>query len=63
MNWKFFAQIGIGYIRGAGEKYKAEDSNNTGSDDLKGIALCFAADLVESIIQDKEFPKVPTVLK
>lgn len=63
MNWKTFARIASAYIRGAGEDYKARDENTTGKDDLIGISLVYAADLLDAILAGKEIPKAPKELR
>lgn len=63
MNWKFFAKMGALYLRQAGEAKKAEDSNTTGKDDIQGVAMVFAADLIEALVSDKPLPKAPTELR
>ncbi len=47
-------------IRMAGESKIAEDSNKSGRDDLIGVSLVYAADLLDAIISDKQnLPKAP----
>lgn len=61
--WKSFARIGSGYLRSAGEEYKLQDANNTGRDDLIGVSLTYAADLLDAILGNKEIPKAPAELR
>jgi len=64
MNWKFLLQLALPMIRHAGESKKAEDSNNTGKDDLIGVSLVYVADLVDAILNDaNQMPKAPAQLK
>lgn len=61
--WKVLVMMAIQPLRTAGELKKAEDSNSTGKDDAQGIAMIFAADLLEAIVYDKALPKAPENLR
>ena len=61
--WKILVRMAVPFIRSAGEAKKAEDSNTTGKDDLIGVSLVYAADLLESLATDKPLPKAPEALK
>lgn len=64
MNWKIFVRMLLPMLRMAGESKKAEDENQTGKDDLIGVSLIYAADLLEALLADKpKLPKVPDALK
>lgn len=64
MNWKIFIRMALPLLRGAGEAKKAEDNNTTGKDDLVGVSMVYAADLLDAILAGKPvLPKVPDVLK
>lgn len=64
MNWKFLLRLAIPMIQEAGISKKAEDSNNTGRDDLIGASLVYAADLLDAILSDKAtMPKAPAGLR
>lgn len=63
MNWKTILRWTMPMLRMAGEDKKNEDSNSTGKDDAQGIAMVFAADLVEAIVLNKPLPKAPDVLR
>lgn len=63
MKWKSLALIAAIYMREAGESFKAKDANTTGRDDLIGVSLVYAADLIEAIIADREIPKAPAGLR
>lgn len=63
MNWKFFAQMAIPWIRMAGQQQRDKDPGNTGKDDLIGVSLIYAADLLDWVVNDKQQPKTPEVLK
>lgn len=60
--WKYFARMAIPMIESAGEAKQAEDENSTGRDDLIGISLVYAAQLLQAIVSGKEIPKAPKVL-
>jgi hypothetical protein len=62
MNWKIFIRMALPMLRIAGENKKAEDENTTGKDDLIGISLIYAADLLDALLSNKEIPKAPKVL-
>ena len=64
MNWKMFIRMALPMLRMAGESKKAEDDNSTGRDDLIGVSLVYAADLLDAILADKpKLPKAPEALK
>ncbi|MFN0279090.1 MAG: hypothetical protein ACKVRN_10870 [Pyrinomonadaceae bacterium] len=63
MNWKFFVRMALPMVRMAGEQFKNEDENTTGKDDMVGISLTYAADLIEAAINGTTLPKAPSVLK
>lgn len=64
MNWKIFIRMALPLLRGAGEAKRAEDTNTNGKDDLVGVSMVYAADLLDAILADKSvLPKVPDVLK
>jgi hypothetical protein len=61
--WKILARMAVPFIRSAGEAKKAEDENNTGRDDLIGVSLVYAADLLESLVANRDVPKAPQSLR
>ncbi len=62
--WKVILQSVLPMVRMAGEAKKAEDTNDSGKDDLIGVSLVYAADLLQAILSDKPtLPKVPDALK
>ena len=63
MNWKFFVRMALPMVRMDGEQFKNEDENTTGKDDMVGISLTYAADLIEAAINGTTLPKAPSVLK
>ncbi len=64
LNWRMFASMAIPFIRAAGVAKENEDSDTVGRDDQIGIALVFAADLLQAIVDDKPtLPKAPASLK
>lgn len=63
MKWQFFVRMALPMVRMAGEEYKNRDSNSVGKDDLIGVSLTYAADIIEAVISDKPVPKVPQALK
>jgi hypothetical protein len=63
MNWKMLVKLIVPMIRLAGEGKKAEDANTTGKDDLIGVSLVYAADLLDAVVGDKELPKAPAALR
>lgn len=63
MNWKIFIKMAIPLLRAAGEAKKAEDDNNVGKDDIVGVSMVYAADLLDALVSDKALPKAPGVLK
>lgn len=64
MNWKFFVQMALPLLRAAGESKKNEDENTTGKDDLIGVSLVYAADLIEAVLKNKtDMPKAPPSLR
>lgn len=64
MNWKWIVMSILPMLRMAGMAKRNEDDNNTGKDDLIGVSLIYAADLLEAILSDKQtLPKVPDALK
>lgn len=63
MNWKFFVRMALPMIRMAGEEFKNKDTNTTGQDDMIGVSLTYAADLIEAAINGTPTPKAPAVLK
>lgn len=63
MNWKLFIRMALPLLRAAGEAKKAEDSNTTGKDDLIGVSMVYAADLLDALVSDKTPPKAPSELR
>ena len=61
--WKILVRMAVPFIRSAGEAKKAEDENTTGKDDLIGVSLCYAADLLDALANDKDAPKAPAELR
>jgi len=61
--WKTILTWVLPMVKAAGEAKKAEDANDTGRDDAIGVSLVYAADLLTAIINNKELPKAPDVLK
>jgi hypothetical protein len=61
--WKILANMAIPAIHGAGEAKRAEDANDTGTDDAIGISLEYAADLLNALVNNKPLPKAPDVLR
>lgn len=63
--WQFFAMMAIGYMRSAGVAKQLEDANDTGSDDILGRGLVFAADFSEWLVNGMkgDAPKVPQGIK
>lgn len=60
--WKIFVKMAIPFIRMGAEQFKNQDANATGKDDLIGNSLDYCANLLESITENKELPKVPAEL-
>lgn len=64
MNWKLFIRMALPLLRAAGESKKNEDENTTGRDDVIGVSMVYAADLLEALVSDKPvLPKAPDVLR
>ncbi len=61
--WKYAVRMVIPLIRAAGIAKENEDPNTTGQDDLIGISLVYAADLLQSLVDGTDVPKAPAVLK
>ena len=63
--WKIVLGMAVPLVRGAGLAKENEDANNTGQDDLIGIALVFMADLGQWALDGGigKPPTVPQVLK
>ena len=63
MNWRILVKWALPMLRMAGESKKAEDGNSEGRDDLIGVSLIYAADLLDAILSDKpNIPKAPQIL-
>jgi len=65
MNWKFFATMAAGMIESAGISKVSEDENNTGTDDVIGEGLIYAAKLLRWLVSGAKGnkPSVPDSLK
>jgi hypothetical protein len=63
MNWKFFVRMAIPFLRSAGDSFREQDANDTGRDDMIGISLDYAADLIEAVINHQPLPKAPGQLQ
>jgi len=64
MNWKLWVRMALPFLRNAGEDFKSKDENTTGRDDLIGVSLVYAADLLDAILADNPtLTKVPSALK
>ena len=61
--WKVILKSVLPLIRMAGEAKKNEDANTTGKDDLIGVSLVYAADLLDAILADKPPPRAPQALR
>lgn len=65
MNWKFFANLAVGFLESAGIAKVNEDPNDTGLDDITGDSLIFAAKIVRWVIagaNPETKPKAPASL-
>lgn len=56
MTWKVFALMAIGMLKSAGIAKVNEDDNDTGSDDLIGNGLVYAAQFLEWLLSDRAKP-------
>lgn len=65
MNWKFFATMAVGMMESAGIAKVNEDENDTGTDDVIGEGLIYAAKLVRWLLSGAKGskPSVPDSLK
>jgi len=63
MNWKFFVRMAIPFLRSGAESFRNQDPNDTGRDDMIGLSLEYAADLIEAVINHQPLPKAPDTLK
>ncbi len=63
MNWKFFVRMALPMISMAAEQFKSKDENETGQDDMIGIALDFAVKIIEAAINGTPVPKAPEALR
>lgn len=63
MNWKFFVRAALPFVEMAAHQFRDKDANDTGQDDMIGIALQFAADILRAAIDGTEMPKVPARLR
>ncbi len=61
--WKTIVRMALPLVRAAGESKKAEDENTTGKDDMIGVSLVYAADLLDALVSGKDIPKAPSVLR
>jgi hypothetical protein len=61
--WKIIAQMAIPIIRQAGIAKEQEDANDTGKDDLEGVSLVYAADLLNALVNGTSPPKAPAALR
>lgn len=57
--WQILVSSILPTLRIAGLSFKNQDSNNTGRDDLIGVVLMFAADLLEWAVSGKDVPPPP----
>lgn len=56
MNWTLLATMAIGLLQTAGIAKKAEDANDTGTDDLIGDGLLYAAKFLQWLVFDRKSP-------
>ena len=61
--WKILARMAIPFIRSAGVAMENQDADNVGQDDLIGISLVYAADLLDAITSGKTPPTAPAQLQ
>lgn len=62
MNFRMLLGFVLPMIRQAGEMYKAQDSNDTGQDDMIGASLIYAADILHAVVNHNPVPRAPEVL-
>ena len=65
ISWKFFVRAAVPFVRMAAEQFKNQDADSVGKDDLIGVALSFAADILDWALSDNPgpAPKAPSALK
>lgn len=65
MNWKFFANLGVGFLESAGIAKVDEDENEIGLDDLIGQALLFSVKLARFALSGGKgsVPKAPDAFR
>lgn len=63
--WKILIVGSLPALRVAAESFRNADENDTGKDDLIGVTLDYACDLLEWIIAPRTIapPEAPNVLK
>jgi len=48
--------IALPMLRAIGVQLEQADSNNTGNDDIAGVALAYSADCAQAVIDKKDVP-------
>ena len=61
--WKVLVRMALPLLLQAGEEKQAEDENTTGKDDAIGISLVYVSKLLAALVNNKELPKAPPVLR
>lgn len=61
-DWKFFVNLAIPYIHMAAKMFKDKDPGTTGKNEMIGISLDYAADILTSAVNGTPIPAAPAQL-
>lgn len=62
-NWKMLLKMVMPMLESIGQAKIDEDANNTGKDDITGQSILYAIKLLNAVLEGKDAPKAPSILK
>lgn len=61
--WKMLLKMVLPMLEAIGQAKIDEDANDTGKDDITGQAILFAIKIFKAVLDGKDVPKAPAILR
>lgn len=61
--WKMLLQMVLPMLEAVGQAKIDEDANNTGKDDIIGQSILYAIKIFKAVLDGKDVPKAPAILR
>lgn len=61
--WKMLLKMVMPMLEAVGQAKIDEDENHVGKDDITGEAILFGIKIFQAVIDGKDIPKAPAILK